>query len=276
VKLSYNIGDTVEIAVPSHESRWQHGLEVGQQVTVHQTFPDEPPRLVVQVPGTDRLVMMLADEVRVPSVPVTEDGFRRLAERAAPFLRDAGGRRPAMDEIEKKARELLAAHFDAKPGFGFTAQLIRDNIADGVIPTREALAVIATVLRDRDEWAAHQVALTPTGENAKHVEVLRGLRRGDAAPPQDILAAYGAAIRALSAPDNAEGEGVACGKCGVRQPLQHSPDCGRSAPKISVSEEILMWCKDTIEALEEAGGPTNNSRAYAIRRVVAACKGVGQ
>jgi len=185
--------------------------------------------------------------------------------------------------IDQQARELLACPF-----CGGEASL---TISGNVRSTRKCVVKcsgcrsqrIHAALRYGDDWlratavaAWNRRALTPTGENAKHVEVLRRLH--DDAHCSAVLerGALQAAIRALSAPDNAEGEGVACGKCGVRQPLQHSPDCGRSAPKISVSEEILMWCKDTIEALEEAGGPTNNSRAYAIRRVVAACKGVGQ
>lgn len=76
----------------------------------------------------------------------------------------------------------------------------------------------------RDEWAAHQVSMTPTGENAKHVEVLRGIldeyvteeQRYGWTLERDALQA---AMRALSATDNAEcPHGVddgACKECAI-------------------------------------------------------------
>ena len=58
------VGDTVEIAVPSLESKWLHGLEVGQRVRVHQVLDDEPRRMTVLVESENRLVMVLPSEVR--------------------------------------------------------------------------------------------------------------------------------------------------------------------------------------------------------------------
>ena len=39
---------------------------------------------------------------------------------------------------------------------------------------------------------------------------------------------------------------------------------------LRVSDEDLLWCKDTIAALQEAGGPTNNMRAVGLSRLIAA------
>ena len=39
---------------------------------------------------------------------------------------------------------------------------------------------------------------------------------------------------------------------------------------LRVSDEDLLWCKDTIAVLQEAGGPTNNMRAVGLLRLVTA------
>ena len=39
---------------------------------------------------------------------------------------------------------------------------------------------------------------------------------------------------------------------------------------LRVSDEDLRWCKDTIAALQETGGPTNNMRAVGLLRLVTA------
>lgn len=51
----------------------------------------------------------------------------------------------------------------------------------------------------------------------------------------------------------AEGDGaVACGKCGVRQPLQHSPDCGRQAATAVVPEGLHPRTADLVQRFASA------------------------
>lgn len=52
---------------------------------------------------------------------------------------------------KQRAREFLAQHYESKGGYGVTAELIRSDIADGVIPTREVLQVITAALRAAPE-----------------------------------------------------------------------------------------------------------------------------
>ena len=56
----------------------------------------------------------------------------------------------------------------------------------------------------------------------------------------------------------------------IEAALAQSPAVRVDDVLLRVSDEDLLWCKDTIAALQEAGGPTNKMRAVGLSRLIAA------
>src|SRR3546814_5983703 len=71
-------------------------------------------------------------------------------------------------------------------------------------------------------------------------------------------------------PQPAEGDGaVSCGKCGVRQPLRHSPDCGRPAATaqvpVTTDDPYRKAIMDAQNALQETA---NKHKSYYAKRAL--------
>lgn len=94
------VGHIVEIAVPSLESKWLHGLEAGTKVRVHQLFEDEPRRVAVEVGGVLRMV--LPSELR----EVVEVSLPELPE---PSVESVHGWAYTADQLRQYARDAIAA-----------------------------------------------------------------------------------------------------------------------------------------------------------------------